>query len=82
VSKTDSVRLLRERARAEISTLPPTEYPTSTKKPAVARCSSCQAPVWWRHNPSGKWQPMNYDLVTAHPTSEPHHATCAARARR
>jgi hypothetical protein len=43
---------------------------------AIPRCRSCSAPVWWRRNPSGKYQPMDFDLLTNSRTSVPHHATC------
>jgi hypothetical protein len=47
------------------------------QQPALSRCRSCQAPVWWRRNPQTKrWQPMNFDLVTNRRTDMPHHATC------
>jgi hypothetical protein len=45
----------------------------------MGRCRSCQAPIWWRKNPSGKRQPMDYDLVTNTQTDMPHHATCPER---
>jgi hypothetical protein len=53
--------------------------PPMNREPALSRCRSCQAPIWWRKNPSGKRQPMDYDLVTNSRTGVPHHATCAAR---
>jgi hypothetical protein len=46
----------------------------------IARCRSCQAPIWWRRNPSGRAQPMDYDLVTNSPTDMPHHAMCRSAA--
>jgi len=42
----------------------------------IARCRSCAAPIWWRKNPSGKAQPMDFDLATMTRTETPHHATC------
>jgi hypothetical protein len=42
----------------------------------MSRCRSCQRPIWWRVNPSGKRQPMDYDLVANQPAQSPHHATC------
>jgi hypothetical protein len=42
----------------------------------MARCRSCQAPIWWRLNPSGKRQPLDFDMVVGQPTQTPHHATC------
>lgn len=69
-----TVEALRAQARAETNSLPDTTYPTV--RPPVARCRSCHRPVWWRVNPSGKKQPMDYDLVTATATQTPHHATC------
>ena len=45
----------------------------------IQRCRSCQAPIWWRKGPSGKRQPMDYDLVTNTETDMPHHATCPER---
>lgn len=70
---------LRARARADVAGLPPMDVPAVAKKPPVAHCNSCHAPIWWRLNPSGKRQPMDYDLVTAMPTDMPHHATCKDR---
>lgn len=48
------------------------------QKPAdgIARCRSCNAPVWWKRNPSGKFQPFDLDLTTNTRTNMPHHATC------
>jgi hypothetical protein len=43
---------------------------------AIPRCRSCSAPVWWRRNPTGKYQPMDFDLLTNSRTSVPHHVTC------
>jgi len=42
----------------------------------VSHCRGCNQAIWWRLNPSGKRQPMDYDLVTGQPTQTPHHATC------
>jgi hypothetical protein len=52
-----------------------------TRDTSLSRCRSCQAPIWWRKNPSGKRQPMDYDLVTNTETDSPHHATCRDRDR-
>lgn len=50
-------------------------------QPDLSRCRSCGAPIWWRKNPSGKFQPMDYDLTTNQATDMPHHATCPERDR-
>jgi len=73
------IERLRAEAHARAEALPQIDYPRG--KPELRRCRSCLAPIWWRLNPSGKWQPMDYDLVTAQPSDTPHHATCRDRER-
>lgn len=49
---------------------------TTEKIGRHTECRSCGKPIWWRVNPSGKRQPMDYDLEHDVPTEMPHHATC------
>lgn len=42
----------------------------------LSRCRSCQAPIVWRKTPGGKYQPMDFDLLTGKPTDVSHFATC------
>lgn len=72
----EAIDQLRQQARSAADSLPPVEYPTAKKNPPVARCNSCQAPIWWGETAAGKRCPFNWDLVTATPTNESHFRTC------
>lgn len=73
-----TVEALRAEARARIADRP-SSSPSPVGRPAVKHCASCSAAIWWRLNPNGKPQPMNYNLVTGTPLQESHFVTCPER---